>query len=64
MTTEPPITSPGTLETDAVLVRTLRTEDLDAVVAIDAAAVGRRRREYFQPRLCLERAIDPTQPED
>ena len=26
---------PGVLETDAVLVRTLREEDLDAVVAID-----------------------------
>ncbi|MFQ5722962.1 MAG: GNAT family N-acetyltransferase [Terriglobia bacterium] len=45
---------PGTLETDPVLVRTLRQDDLDAVVAIDAAAFGRRRPRYFE--LMLERA--------
>lgn len=46
---------PGMLETDAVLVRTLREGDLDAVVAIDAKATGRRRPRYFQ--LMLERAL-------
>lgn len=46
---------PGTLETDAVLVRTLRAEDLPAVVAIDAAATGRERPRYFE--LMLERAL-------
>ena len=46
---------PGVLETDAVLVRTLREEDLEAVVAIDAAATGRKRPQYFQ--LMLQRAL-------
>lgn len=46
---------PGILETDAVLIRTMREEDLDAVVAIDAAATGRRRPQYF--RLMLQRAL-------
>lgn len=54
MTSEPPI-GPGTLETDAVPVRTLLAGDLDAVVAIDAASSGRRRPHYFE-RL-LERAL-------
>lgn len=46
---------PGTLETDTVLVRTMRPDDLGAVVAIDAAASGRRRPRYFE--LMLERAV-------
>lgn len=46
---------PGVLETDAVLVRTLRAEDLPAVVGIDAAATGRERPRYFE--LMLERAL-------
>jgi ribosomal protein S18 acetylase RimI-like enzyme len=46
---------PGTLETDAVLVRTMQEGDLDAVVAIDAQASGRRRPQYFE--LMLERAL-------
>lgn len=46
----------GVLETDAVLVRAMRTDDLNAVVAIDAAASGRRRPRYFE--LMLQRAIN------
>jgi len=46
---------PGTLETDSVLVRTMREQDLEAVVAIDAAATGRRRPRYFA--LMVERAV-------
>ena len=46
---------PGTLETDAVLVRTMRNSDLEAVIAIDEAATGRRRPSYF--RRTLERTI-------
>lgn len=42
---------PGTLETDAVLVRQLADEDLEAVVRIDAASMGRRREEYYRAKL-------------
>lgn len=46
-------------ETDAVeaeaVVRTMRPDDLEAVVAIDAAASGRRRPRYFE--LMLKRAV-------
>ena len=45
----------GVLETDAVLVRTMREGDLNAIVAIDAAASGRRRPRYFE--VMLQRAI-------
>ena len=45
----------GVLETDAVLVRTMRQEDLSAIVAIDAAASGRRRPRYFE--LMLQRSL-------
>src|ERR1019366_1734218 len=45
----------GVLETDAVLVRTMRQEDLNVIVAIDAAASGRRRPRYFE--LMLQRSI-------
>lgn len=45
----------GVLETDSVLVRTMREEDLNAIVAIDAAATGRRRPRYFE--LMLQRAV-------
>lgn len=34
-----------------IAIRPLRREDLDAVVAIDAASEGRSRRAYFQRRL-------------
>lgn len=50
-----PIREPGTLETDEVAVRTMREDDLDAVVAIDAQATGRSRPQYFE--LMLERAL-------
>jgi ribosomal protein S18 acetylase RimI-like enzyme len=42
---------PGTLETDAVEVSTLKPEDLDWVVRIDAQRSGRTRREYYQLKL-------------
>jgi GNAT superfamily N-acetyltransferase len=40
------------------LVRQLRPQDLDAVIALDAKAVGRRREEYF--KLKLKRALSDT----
>jgi ribosomal protein S18 acetylase RimI-like enzyme len=46
---------PGVLETDAFLVRAMRGDDLEAIVAIDAVAAGRRRPRYFG--LMLERAL-------
>lgn len=46
---------PGTLETDAINVRTMQDSDLEAVIAIDAAATGRRRPSYF--RRMLERTV-------
>ena len=46
---------PGILETDAVLVRTMREEDLEVVVSIDAAVTGRRRPRYFD--LMIQRAV-------
>lgn len=46
---------PGVAEAEVALVRTMRPEDLSAVVAIDAAASGRRRPRYFE--LMLERAL-------
>ena len=49
---------PGTLETDAVLVRTMREADLEAVVTIDAMAAGRRRPRYFE--LMIQRAVKQT----
>ena len=45
----------GVLETDAVLVRTMRESDLPSVVAIDAAASGHRRPRYFE--LMLQRSV-------
>lgn len=49
------VEEPGVLATDSVLVRSMRQEDLNAVVAIDAAASGRRRPRYFE--LMLQRAV-------
>jgi ribosomal protein S18 acetylase RimI-like enzyme len=46
---------PGTLETDAITVRTMQDTDLEAVIAIDEAATGRRRPSYF--RRMLERTV-------
>lgn len=50
-----PLEEPGLLETDSTLVRLMNQHDLDAVVAIDAIASGRRRPRYFE--LMLERAV-------
>jgi ribosomal protein S18 acetylase RimI-like enzyme len=41
----------ATLETENVLVRTLRPSDLEAVIRIDAKNVGRRRDEFFKMKL-------------
>ncbi len=46
---------PGTLETDAVLVRSLKLSDLDALIEIDATESGRRRPAYFEQM--VERAV-------
>lgn len=50
-----PVEEPGILETDSVLVRAMREDDLDDVTGIDAAILGSRRPHYFS-RL-LERAL-------
>jgi len=39
------------LETEDVLVRSLRPKDLEAVIRLDAKNVGRRREEYFKLKL-------------
>ena len=46
---------PGVLETDSIVVRTMREDDLNQVVAIDATASGRRRPQYFE--LMIQRAL-------
>lgn len=48
----------GVLETDEICVRSMREDDLNAIVAIDAAASGRRRPRYFE--VMLHRAIAQT----
>ena len=48
----------GVLETDTIVVRSMREDDLNAIVAIDAAASGRRRPRYFE--VMLHRAISQT----
>ena len=53
--TDPTPDEPGTLETDAVLVRSLKPSDLDALIEIDAAESGRRRPLYFEQM--VERAV-------
>lgn len=40
-----------TLETESVIVRTLRPDDLEAVIRLDAKVFGRRREEYFKMKL-------------
>jgi predicted N-acetyltransferase YhbS len=39
---------PGRLDTDGILVRTLRASDLDAIAAIDERIVGRSRSRYYE----------------
>lgn len=47
---------PSSLETtNQIIVRTMHEDDLDAVVAIDAAATGQRRPNYF--KRMLERTV-------
>jgi ribosomal protein S18 acetylase RimI-like enzyme len=48
----------GLLETDAILVRLMRADDLNTIVAIDSAASGRRRPRYFE--VMLHRAISQS----
>ena len=42
---------PGALDTDGILVRTLRADDLDAIVALDERVVGRSRRCYYEQKV-------------
>lgn len=46
------------LEKQDVLVRRLRPDDLEAVIALDAKVIGRRREEYF--KLKLSQALSDT----
>ena len=46
------------LEEQDVLVRRLRPDDLEAVIALDAKVIGRRREEYF--KLKLKQALSDT----
>jgi predicted N-acetyltransferase YhbS len=41
----------GSLPTDAVLVRDLRTADLTAIVKIDRASTGRVREDYYKAKV-------------
>jgi ribosomal protein S18 acetylase RimI-like enzyme len=41
----------GMLETDSILVRTLEAKDVDAIVRIDASAVGRSRPEFYRDKV-------------
>ncbi|MEO8500243.1 MAG: GNAT family N-acetyltransferase [Vicinamibacteria bacterium] len=43
---------------DALVVRRLRPQDLEAVIALDARSIGRRREEYF--KLKLKQALSDT----
>ena len=45
-------------DNEGAVVRRLRPEDLEAVIALDAKAVGRRREEYF--KLKLKQALSDT----
>ena len=42
---------PGSLDTDAIPVRVLRMEDLEAMTRLDQRIVGRSRRAYFEVKL-------------
>lgn len=56
MIVEPMQDVPATAET--VVIRTIREQDLEAIVDIDAASAMRRRPEYF--RLIFERSVRQT----
>lgn len=49
------VQEPGVLETDRIVVRSMRESDLGAVVRIDAMSYGRARPRYFE--LMLQRAV-------
>ncbi|MFQ5789170.1 MAG: GNAT family N-acetyltransferase [Acidobacteriota bacterium] len=49
---------PEGLQQEDIVVRRLRSEDLDAVIALDAKITGRRREEYF--KLKLKQALSDT----
>ena len=49
---------PATLHTDSVVVRRLRPDDLENVIALDARIVARRREQYF--RVKLDMAVKET----
>jgi ribosomal protein S18 acetylase RimI-like enzyme len=57
--TDPKLDEPGSLETDAVLVRSLKPSDLEALIEIDAAASGRRRPLYFERM--IQRAVQKAE---
>lgn len=42
---------PGVLETDEIQIRTLRENDLEAIIRIDAAASGFARRDFFATKV-------------
>jgi ribosomal protein S18 acetylase RimI-like enzyme len=42
---------PGVLDTDAIPVRALRADDLDAIVRIDERITGRARRRFYEPKV-------------
>ena len=46
------------LEDQTVVVRRLRPDDLEAVIALDARVTGRRRDEFF--KLKLKQALSDT----
>jgi ribosomal protein S18 acetylase RimI-like enzyme len=48
----------GNRERDEVVVRRLRPDDLEAVIALDARSTGRRRDEFF--KLKLKQALTDT----
>ncbi len=48
---------PGALDTDRILVRSLRAGDLDAMVRVDQKIVGRSRRRYLETK--LRDALEP-----
>lgn len=50
--------APGELDTDRVPVRTLRPDDLEAVVRIDQAATGTARNDFYRAKLA--RAVEDS----
>ncbi len=50
------LASPEEAMVETVVVRTMQREDLEKVIAIDAASSGRSRPEYF--KLMLERSVN------